>query len=151
MEIGQILSDRVGGRAMLCAMSYLREYPQFFAAVPVYYWPVLCWELFWHRRWCEAELARRGGVDTQIIVSVTWTGRIVVRFIGDDPAPDWQARLSAHASAASRLTASSPFDFIEGPISDAIAAHMKPLLCWHQPLSPIAMNAGPQQPILDPG
>lgn len=138
---------------MLRSMFYLREYPQFFAAVPVYYWPVLCWELFWHRRWCEAELARRGGVDTQMIVSVTWTGRIVVRFIGDAPAPDWRASLSAHSTAASRLTLSSPFDLIGGPISEAVC--MRGDLSLHLSGSletgPRAADVEGLRPRLDPG
>lgn len=138
---------------MLQPMFYLREYPEFFAAVPLYYWPVLCWELFWHRRWCEAELARRGGVDTQMIVSVTWTGRVVVRFIGDEPEPDWQASLSAYSVAASRLTVSSPFDLIEGSISDAVCTLRDLSLDRNSALgsdSRVA-NAEHLRPLLDPG
>lgn len=124
-------------------MFYLREYPQFFAAVPVYYWPVLCWELFWHRRWCEAELARRGGIDTQMIVSVTWTGRIVVRFIGDAPAPVWQTVLthwsSARGAASLSLSHCGWADFQDGAQALVVAT----------PIKDVGLDFA--APLLDPG
>ncbi len=134
-------------------MFYLREYPEFFAAVPLYYWPVLCWELFWHRRWCEAELARRGGVDMQIIVSVTWNGRVVVRFIGDEPGPDWQTELAAHVSAVSKLTSSSPFALIDELVVEAVLRLRDPSQRQRSAPDPSrsAVGSAPLRLLLDPG
>ncbi|MEO1101724.1 MAG: hypothetical protein AAFW65_07745 [Pseudomonadota bacterium] len=123
---------------------------EWFAYVPVLYWPVLCLEIVKFHLWAWAD-AETLGYARQMIVAVNDHGRIRVKFIEDAPAENWQLRLSDLSATASRLTAPSPFDLIEGPISDALSAHMKRLLRRSQTFGPIVMNAGPQRPILDPG
>ncbi len=123
---------------------------EWFDHVPVFYWPVLCLEIvkFYIWAWADAETH---GVARQMIVGVSYNGRIRVRFIEDAPAEDWQTQLSDLSAVIAKLTASSPFDWIEGPISEAILARIKLWLARSQPLSLIEMDAGPSRPLLDPG
>ncbi|MEO1100541.1 MAG: hypothetical protein AAFW65_01720 [Pseudomonadota bacterium] len=122
---------------------------EWFAYVPVLYWPVLCLEIVKFHLWAWAD-AETHGVARQMIVAVNDRGRIRVKFIEDAPSErsDWQSRLSDLSAAASKLTAPSPFDLIEGPISGAIKARMT-LMLGKRPSSRIADLSPP--PLLDPG
>ncbi len=123
---------------------------EWFDYVPVFYWPVLCLEIvkFYIWAWADAETH---GVARQMIIGVSYNGRIRVKFIEDAPADTWPQRLSKLSATTSRLITSSPFDWIEGPISDAITARMTLWLARSQPLSLIEMDAGPSRLLLDPG
>ncbi len=125
---------------------------EWFAYVRPMYWPVLCLEIarFYLWAWADAETH---GIARQMIIAVNDHGRIRVKFIEDAPeAPDdWPLRLSEFSARASKLTAPSPFDLIEGPISEVIARLMTQLLRRSPTLSPIMMNTGPSRPLLDPG
>ncbi|MEO1101279.1 MAG: hypothetical protein AAFW65_05480 [Pseudomonadota bacterium] len=127
---------------------------EWFAYVPVLYWPVLCLEIVKFHLWAWVD-AETLGYARQMIIAVNDHGRIRVRFIEDAPvtSENWQLRLSELSATASKLTAPSPSDLIEGPISDVLSAHMKLLLRRGRAVRPCptATNAGPPQPILEPG
>ncbi|MBR9834530.1 MAG: hypothetical protein GYB42_04950 [Alphaproteobacteria bacterium] len=52
--------------------------PRHYAHVPVYYWPWVCWQLFWLRAWVRAS-------GREVLFEISQTGRVCVVLIGDDP------------------------------------------------------------------
>lgn len=122
---------------------------QWFAYVRPMYWPVLCLEIVRFYLWAWAD-AETHGFARQVIVAVNDHGRIRVRFIEDAPEAldDWQRRLSNLSAMASRLTASSPLDLIEGPISVAVSAFLERL---PSPKAAVVETSARAPPLIDPG
>ncbi|MEO1101636.1 MAG: hypothetical protein AAFW65_07295 [Pseudomonadota bacterium] len=127
---------------------------QWFAYVRPMYWPVLCLEIVKFYLWAWAD-AETHGVARQMIIAVNDHGRIRVKFIEDAPADadDWRLCLSGLSAVVSQLTAPSPFDLIEGPISDAVCTRRDLSQDRSSALGSDSRmaNAEHLRPLLDPG
>ena len=63
---------------------------KFYAFVPVWFWPVLAWNLFLYDRWARA---RHAEGHTNVLIAVTRWGQIEITGLddGDDASPNWRA------------------------------------------------------------